>query len=85
MHADDEIRLVKDGSGYFDIRDDEDKWVRIWVKKGDLITLPAGSYHRFTTDDKVGKIKSISELIFFSKSTLSMLFVCLSEIQFGLL
>lgn len=53
MHADDEIRLVLDGSGFFDIRDPKDKWVRICVEKGDLITLPAGSYHRFTTDDKV--------------------------------
>jgi 1,2-dihydroxy-3-keto-5-methylthiopentene dioxygenase len=53
LHADDEIRLILDGSGFFDIRDPEDKWVRICVEKGDLITLPAGSYHRFTTDDKV--------------------------------
>ena len=53
LHADDEIRLILDGSGFFDIRDDKDEWVRIMVSKGDLITLPAGSYHRFTTDDKV--------------------------------
>ena len=55
MHADDEIRLILDGSGFFDIRDPKDKWVRICVEKGDLITLPAGSYHRFTTDDKVDR------------------------------
>jgi len=54
LHADDEVRLVMDGSGFFDIRDENDKWVRLAVGKGDLITLPAGAYHRFTTDDKVG-------------------------------
>ncbi|EFJ29390.1 hypothetical protein SELMODRAFT_410270 [Selaginella moellendorffii] len=50
MHSQEEIRLILDGSGYWDIRDYDDKWVRFRVQKGDLVVLPPGMYHRFTLD-----------------------------------
>mmetsp|Transcript_32219 Transcript_32219/g.47406 ORF Transcript_32219/g.47406 Transcript_32219/m.47406 type:complete len:218 (+) Transcript_32219:39-692(+) len=51
IHDAEEIRYIVGGSGFFDVRDTYDKWIRVHIKKGDLMTLPEGIYHRFTVDE----------------------------------
>lgn len=46
-HTEDEVRFVVDGEGIFDVRGDGDSWIRIEVTVGDMIVIPARTYHRF--------------------------------------
>ena len=47
LHEDDEVRFVLEGEGVFDIRSDDDRWMRVIVEPGDLIVVPKGRHHRF--------------------------------------
>lgn len=47
FHTEDEARFVVGGDGIFDVRDADDRWMRIEVTEGDLIVIPANRHHRF--------------------------------------
>ena len=51
LHTADEVRLVLDGAGIFDIRDLNDQWIRVEVHKNDLLIVPANRNHRFMLTD----------------------------------
>ncbi|RNF18630.1 1,2-Dihydroxy-3-keto-5-methylthiopentene dioxygenase [Trypanosoma conorhini] len=50
-NEDEQIRIVIDGSCYFDVRSKQDKWIRIHAKVGDLFVFAPGLYHRGTLDE----------------------------------
>lgn len=52
LHLYDEIWYILDSSGYFDVRDKEYQWIRIFMEKGNMISLPAWIYHCFTLEEK---------------------------------
>ena len=52
LHTDDEVRLVLEGEGIFDLRSKDDKWMRATVVAGDLLVVPANLHHRFLLTDK---------------------------------
>jgi 1,2-dihydroxy-3-keto-5-methylthiopentene dioxygenase len=52
LHTDDEVRLVLEGEGIFDLRSKDDEWMRATVVAGDLLVVPANLHHRFFLTDK---------------------------------
>lgn len=47
--------------GYFDVRDLNDVWIRVWVKRGGMIVFPSGIYHPFTVDsNNYMKVQSLA-------------------------
>ncbi|KAI0266881.1 Acireductone dioxygenase [Gloeopeniophorella convolvens] len=53
LHEDDETRFVVKGAGYYDVREHPtDEWIRMYICKGDLVSIPKGIYHRFMLDEQ---------------------------------
>ena len=50
-HKDPEARYILEGNGLFDIRSNNDKWIRIEVSSNDYIVIPAFRNHRFDLNE----------------------------------
>ncbi len=64
LHTDDEARYILSGSGIFDVRSNDDQWMRINVEAGDLLIIPQDRYHRF----KLTSGKSIKAIRLFKEN-----------------
>jgi 1,2-dihydroxy-3-keto-5-methylthiopentene dioxygenase len=51
LHTDDEVRYVLGGEGVFEIRSKDDRWMHVFVEKGDFILVPADRHHLFYLTD----------------------------------
>jgi 1,2-dihydroxy-3-keto-5-methylthiopentene dioxygenase len=58
-HDDTTVRYILDGSGYFDLRDVNDEWVRMYVTAGDFLEWPKGIEHRFTVTSDESYIQAM--------------------------
>ena len=47
LHTDDEVRFILSGEGVFDIRSKDDRWMHVFVEKGDFIRVPSDRNHLF--------------------------------------
>jgi 1,2-dihydroxy-3-keto-5-methylthiopentene dioxygenase len=53
-HTADEVRFIVQGEAVYDVRARDERWIRIWVSAGDLVTIPAKRYHRFLLGQQAG-------------------------------
>lgn len=47
-----QARMIIEGDAYYDIEDNNGHWLRVLCEYGDLLIIPAGKLHRFTTTPK---------------------------------
>lgn len=60
VQKEDVISLVVEGTCYYDVEPEDDSWIRVQVEKGDLIVIPKGLSHRFTTTPQVNFVNFVT-------------------------